>query len=222
MPLYAGLDRSGTPDLVSQARGHDPYVVCVAAIESDSGDLETLRDACDRVRAAFQMSRGQEFHGHTMKEAMITALLEAVMPLNLIVGALLIDKEATRRGRDVADLPDPRSLQEQAALALLAKFLVRHPLAGLWCDEDIKGKERQKAFTKAVRRMQRAAWPNTPITVRHKASDTSDLIQLADVSGYALAHEARGGVKTKGLRTRLMALRRSEANVILGPKVWEE
>ncbi len=222
MPLYAGLDRSGTSDLTGIARGHDPYVVCVAAIETKDGGQEALHTYFSEVRGTFGMAAAQEFHGHEMSEAMMSAVLETDAIGELRVGALLIDKAATQRFRGIAALPRPPEVQAVAAQVLLERFLARCPLVGLWCDEDIKGKEKQQAFTSAVQRIHRTAWPGTQLKVRHKSSKSTDLIQLADVIAYGLANLARGTIKTSELRQRLVVIRDSTKNVIIGPVAWEE
>ena len=161
-----------------------------------------------------------EFRAHQISQVMQSAVLEAAMDSGLHVGALIIDKAVARRQSDQADMPSPGEFQFLAGIVLLEEFFTRYSLKGLWCDEDIKGKERQKEFTTAVKRAHRANWPGLQLKVRHSPSDSSDLIQLADIVAYGLSRLSRGETLRPQLRRHLEALWDDARNIIIGPKSW--
>jgi len=217
MLFHAGLDRSGTPHLTSAQASNNLYVVCLAAVM----DRDGVGSSLGALRPQFGMSSRAEFRGHQSSERMQVAVLAAAMDAGLRVGALLIDKEATRRQSETTDLPAPADFQILAAVALLEQFIPRYSLQALWCDEDIKGKERQKEFVTAVKRLHRANWPEMHLKVRHSASDSSDLVQLADVTAYGLSRLSRAEVASSELTYCLEAIREDPQNVIIGPMAWE-
>lgn len=214
--MYAGLDRSGTPDLTSTQASNNLYVVCLAAVTDREGFGSSLRG----LRSQFGMSSHEEFRGHQISQPMQYAVLTAARDIDLRVGALLIDKEATRERLERALFPAPADLQTLAAVALLERFFHRYSLEGLWCDEDIKGKQRQKQFVTAVKRLHRGNWPDMQLKVRHSPSYSSDLIQLADVTAYGLSRLNRGEALGSDLRTLLETIREAPENVIMGPMAW--
>src|SRR5579871_1072629 len=154
MILHAGLDCSGTPDLQGTARGHNPYIVVIAAVEN----LETLTQLFSDLRQRFNMRQNAEFHGHNMSEEMLLAVLEYAEEVGLVVGALLIDKVMTQQLRSIAEWPSPADFQVEAALALTEVVISRYMLAELRCDEDIRG-ERQKRVITGIKRQHRTMWP---------------------------------------------------------------
>jgi hypothetical protein len=108
-----------------------------------------------------------------------------------------------------------------AALALAEPFISRYLIAELLCDEDIRGKERQQGFITGIKRLQRSVWPEARIRVQFRPSNKSDLIQLADMVAYALGIQARGTLRSNGLRRLVDAIRTSETNLITGPEAWK-
>jgi hypothetical protein len=216
MPLYAGLDRSGTPDLKSTQAGSPLYVVCLAAVE----DMEAFGRRMSETRFRFGMGMRAEFHGHQTSDRMQAAVIEEALAVGLRVGVLVVDKEATRQQLEPATLPSPADFQLHTAVALLEQFLSRYALEGLWCDEDIRGKARQQEFVTAVKRLHRANWPERHLKVRHRPSDSSDLIQLADVVAYGLHSLSRGAELRPELKPCLEAIWADAQNVILGPMAW--
>lgn len=218
MILHAGLDCSGTPDLRGTARGHSPYVVTLAAVSAPERLAALLRD----LRFQFGMAQREEFHGHEMSEAMLAAVLERVMESEWIVGALLIDKAMTQQLRPASELPAVTDFQIRSALTLAEAFFARYALAELRCDEDIHGRERQKEFITGVKRLHRSVWSEGRLRVTFLPSAKSDLIQLADIIAYGLGILTRGTVQDAILRRRLQAIQENPANIIQGPRAWEE
>jgi len=217
MELYAGLDRSGTADLAETRVHQNYYVVCLAAVE----DREALRQVLADVRQHFAMNPRAEFSGHDVGDKVQLSFLRAAHSVGLYVGALVIDKEATRRIHEGTKLPSAVEFQLLTSWTLLRRFFALHTVAGLWCDEDIKGKERQQEFTTAVKRIYRAYQPGKRIQVRHVASESIDLIQVADMIGYGLARIARGGVIQPEIREVIEGMRKEPKNVITEPMAWE-
>jgi hypothetical protein len=217
MPLHAGLDCSGTPDLLGTGRGHNPYVVVIAAVV----ELEILTRLFEDSRRRFGMRQNAEFHGHSMSEQMLLAVLENAEETGLVVGALLVDKLLTQQARPAFELPSGADFQIEAALALAETFFAHHSLFELRCDEDIRG-ERQKKFITSLKRLHRAVWPDDHIKVQFRPSEKSDLIQLADVIAYGLGNQARQTVEDEELRRRLIRISGSEKNIIEGPKAWDK
>jgi len=215
--MHVGMDASGTPDLMGTNAWHDPYVVCLAGVE----DITLLADLLATVRKRFGIRAAQEFHAHQLPEEIICAVLTSADEAGMVIGALLLDKVATRRAREAIELPPPALLQEQAALALLEDFIDRYVLEELHFDEDIQGRKRQSVFSTAVKRLHRARWPGQSIKVRPSPSDQSDLIQMADVAAYVLGRKARGAIQSQPLRVAVTHLAQDTRNLIQGPKVWD-
>lgn len=215
--MHVGMDASGTPDLLGTDPKHDPYVVCLAAVE----DVSLLASHFSNVRSRYGMRATQEFHAHQLPEEIIRAALVSGDEAGMVIGALLLDKAATRQEREPAELPPPVVLQESAAVALLEDFVNRYSLVELRFDEDIQGKKRQSAFITAAKRLHRARWPDQSIKVRPSPSHLSDLIQLADVVAYVLGRKARNAIQSQELRTCVAQLQHNARHIILGPKVWD-
>jgi hypothetical protein len=217
MELYAGLDRSGTANLAEAHAHRNFYVVCLVAVE----DREALRYALAEVRQQFGMKASDEFSGHDIGDKVQLEFLKAAHSVGLRVGALIIDKAATNHIHGGANLPSTAEFQLLTSWVLLKRFFALHTVAGLWCDEDIKGKERQQEFTTEVKRIYRTYQPGKRVHVRHIASEAIDLIQVADIVGYGLARVARGGVIQPEIRKILEGMRKETGNVIMGPMAWE-
>jgi hypothetical protein len=220
MSLHAGLDRSGTPDLMSVGRGHDPYTIALAAIDGTDENWRKLRDGFQEVRRDYGMSRDEEFRGHQTTDRIQAALLDAVIPIGVRIAALIIDKKATREQSTWPSLPAPIDFQVDVSLAFLEDVLPSFPLAWLWCDEDIKGRKQQE-FTTHVKRTHRAIRPDERIKVKHVDSKSNELVQLADIVAYGLSGMARGETMAVELRRCLSAIRNDPMNIIIGPVAWE-
>jgi hypothetical protein len=217
MELYAGLDRSGNANLIETRPTQNYYVVCLAAVE----DRDELKQTLTEVRRHFDMATNDEFRGHDIGENVQLEFLRAVQSIGLYVGALIVNKEATRHIHTDATLPSNTDFQSLTSRRMFRRFFAMYPVAGLWCDEDIKGKERQQEFTTDVKRIHRECWPGRRCSVRHCASASVDVIQVADVVGYGLSRLARGVVSQTELRKLLEGIKQETGNVIMGPLAWE-
>ncbi len=215
--MYAGLDASGTPDLQGTERRHNPYVVAVAAIT----DMEAFEMRMANLRTNQGMAIREEFHAHQMIEERQIAVIQVASISGLRIGALIIDKPQTREFRGEVDLPSPSDLEVTARLALLETFFANYPLKLLQSDEDIKGDLRQNQFKTEVKRLHRTNWPEAKFKIQYRKSSGSDLVQLADVLAYGLAHLARGAVRLEELRIILERLSSDTKNIIMGPMAWD-
>lgn len=214
MPIYtAGLDRSETPNPKKRKTGREFYTVCIAAFESPVEELEAILAS---VRYECGRSARAEFRGHDDPEAVQLKVLHAVAHLEPMVGVALYEKVSAQQLEQEQFILQPTELQFNASLTLLEKFFARYQIIRLWCDEDIKGKEKQEEFETAAERLHRAAYPNTRMKVRHKPSHQSASIQMADVFAYGLSRLARGLVENAELRQVLKAIRDDPRNVIEG------
>lgn len=215
--MYAGMDASGTPDLQGTERKHNPYVLVVAAVD----DKEVLERVMADLRTRQGMAAGAEFHAHQMIEERQIAVVKDVMTLELRVGALIIDKPFTREIRGTNDLPSSPEFEVQSRLSLLELFFARYTLRLLQCDEDIKGRARMNQFKTQVKRLHRAKWPGTSLKLQYRKSISSDLVQIADVLAYGLAHLSRQTILLSEWSRLLEEIRNDERNVILGPMAWD-
>lgn len=213
----AGFDCSGTPNLTGDDGKHDPYTLCVVALPAEDKRMTTLRNNLALVRFRYHMSAGQEFHAHNMSEEMRADVLEVALAQDLIVGALLIDKAATREKWGAVAFPSPAGFQVLAARAALEPFLRRYCLTRLFCDEDVRGRERQKRLTTEVLQIHRETWPNTKLKVRFIGSEQEPLIQVADVMAYGLACEVRGSIRAARLKRLVEGVREDLRNIVIGP-----
>jgi len=218
MPLYAGLDCSGTPNLEGEDGRHDPYTPCVVALEAER--LRALQDSLAILRARYNMVAGQEYHGHSMSEEMQADFLEITRAEGMLVGALLIDKAATRQNWRGIVLPSPADFQMLAMRAGLEAFVSSYCLTRLWCDEDIRGKKRQKQMTTEILRVHRAVWTHQKSKVGFIASSGELMVQAADVAAYGLACHARGSIRSPRLKRQIEAIQEDPRNVITGPTPW--
>ena len=58
--------------------------------------------------------------------------------------------------------------------------------------------------------------------VRHSRSDSSDLIQLADVVAYGLSRLSRNEEMGPELTVCLERIRQDPKNVVMGPMAWND
>lgn len=219
MALYAGLDRSGTPDPIKRKPGREFYTICSAAVEVD---LDELRSVFALVREQSGMSAEQEFKGHDDPEDVQLKVLHAARGMNLLVAASIYEKGDLLWVPSHHGNPNASQFQEFAALSLLERLFRRYQISKLWCDEDIKGKAKQQSFESAIAKLHRTAYPGVRIAVRHKSSNKSDLIQLADILGYGLSRLARGVVEKTELRRCLEEIWTDPRNIVEGPHPWSK
>lgn len=216
MPLYAGLDWSGSPFEDDERYLYAPSLVAVP-------DMEALETAFDRLRMTFHMADGAEFRGHKSSEQMQIAVLEAAEILEARFAVIVFDKRAAPPSQEKVMLPDPNRFPAQTAIAVLEMFLPTCSLARLWYDEgDINARQRQQTFHSAVQRLHRSCHPGMSLKVRPRPSHQSALIQLADIAGYGFSRMARGLVERAELRQRLEAIRADARHIVVGPRAWGE
>ncbi len=217
MRLCVGVDASGTPDLTGTERRHNPYVVVAAGVQQP----EILQEELARTRAQAGMKATQEFHAHALPEVVQVAVVEAGSRAGLCIGALLMDKQASRRALDAGLFPSSAQVQRRALLRLLEAFFARYELAELRYDEEFGSRKRPQELITDIKRLHRAAWPLGRVRVQPAPSHQSDLIQLADVIAYGLGVEARGTQRTKALQELLQRLHTDSAHVFIGTGIWE-
>ncbi len=166
------------------------------------------------------MKLGQEFHGHEASEAMMAAILKVALAMNLRVSSTIYDKRAMPQDPKPEPLPAAKDFPALAALSVLEPHLARQQVAKIWYDEDIKGKPRKKAFHTSVQRLNRRFHPDTPLEIRSKPSQGSELIQIADIAAYSLSLMVRSMIKTEELRQCIAAIQSDSRHQIFGPKHW--
>ena len=128
-PLHAGLDWTATPSLNEPF----PYGPGLVAVE----DAEKLEAAFTAIRTRFGFEG--EIKGHNSSGEVLDAVFEALIAGEARVGVWLLDKSALLT-QSRADLPAPALLRHQMGCALAQRFIEKHALTRLLCDEDIRGK----------------------------------------------------------------------------------
>ena len=209
MPLYAGWDTSGPTASVRRPRGRDIYVSCVVMMD----DPQQLTEAFRRVRSQCGMASADELRGHRVPPRVQLAALEAVVEMDVRVGALIYDKGAMRLQGE--SLPSPSHFHRVAASALLEQILPIYPISRLLCDEEIQGEE-QRTFITEIKRINRQLQPQVRLSIGFKRSRSSDILQLADITAYGLLRLTRGTIELPELQSRLEAIRDHPQNIILG------
>ncbi len=205
--MYGGLDWSGTTDRNSEI---PLYVPCVVAVH----DADQLSELFAELRPRFGMKKDEEFRGSKATGEKLAAVLNVGLQLDFCVGALLIDKAASHT------IPATKAaFISLATQRLLSQFMPRHALHRLWCDDEDLGRKEELRFKSDVARMARECGnPNLKVSVY--PSHKSDLIQLADVTAYALSWNARKRSEAE-VKSALQAIRKSPSNTIIGPTRWE-
>lgn len=211
MSLEAGLDWTATPSLNEPF----PYGPGIVGVE----DEEKLEAAFAGIGARFGF--GGEIKGHDSSGEVLEAVFEALLNCEARVGVLLLDKSALLMGQG-AVLPAPAILRHQMACALGEKFIEKHALARLLCDEDIRGKHEWAAFRTEILRLHRRLRPDGKIKVAAWPSHQSALIQAADCVAYVFGRAVRGGALNTGLHDKLRALQAREENIFLSVREWGE
>ena len=147
-------------------------------------------------------------------EEKLAAVLNAGLQLDFCVGALMIDKTTSRI------IPRPKTaFVTLAAKRLLGRFTPLEELNRLWCDDEDLGKSEELRFKKDVARMARER-VNLSLKVIIYPSQKSDLIQLADMTAYALSWDARKRSEA-AVKIALQAIRKNPRNIFIGPTGWE-
>lgn len=206
--MYASIDWSGTALPQEKRLTLDLYVpggVVVAEVEAVDTFFAEWRQRVNR-------SAHVEFHGHECTENELLYAMEYVLSSVQVVAMLLNKREiAAEMGPEVFSRPGV--LPSVAARPVVSRMLQRHALSVLWLDEDIP-KGRRKAFDTEVKREARTIHPNLRLETKHRPSDKSNLIQLADMTVYVLQRQERGSFQTKRLREVAANLWRKEGNEI--------
>ncbi len=205
--MYGGLDWSGTTDRNSEI---PLYVPCVVAVHN----ADQLSELFAELRPKFGMKKDEEFRGSKATGEKLAAVLNVGLQLDFCVGALLIDKAASRV------IPATKAaFVTLATERLLSQFMPHHALHRLWCDDEDLGKSEEHRFKNEVMRIAREHGTQK-FKVSIYPSHKSDLIQLADMTAYALSWDARKRSEAK-VKNALQAVRKNPSNVIIGPTRWE-
>lgn len=204
--LCGGLDWSGTPD----GNMRIPlYVPCIVAVQDD----EKLSELFAELRQQFHMKQTEEFRGSKASSEKLAAVLNVGLQLDFRVAALMIDKTAS------PIIPTPKAtFVTLAAKSLLSRFAPLTELNRLWCDDEDLGKAEERRFKNNVVRMARERG-NASLKVSIYPSHKSDLIQLADISAYALSWDARKRSEA-AVKTALQKIRKDPRNILMGPTGW--
>ena len=206
--MFGGLDWSGTTDRNSEI---PLYVPCVVAVH----DPEKLSELFAELRRKFGMRQNEEFRGSKATGEKLAAVLNIGLQLDFRVGALLIDKTAS------LVIPDTKAaFVTLSARRLLNHFMPRHALHRLWCDDEDLGKSEAHRFKNDLVRMARDYGVQN-LKVSIYPSHHSDLIQLADMTAYALSWNARKRSEAEVQRA-LRAIQKNAGNIIMGPAKWED
>lgn len=206
--MYGGLDWSGTPDRNNEIPLYVPCVVAVREVEKVSELFATLR-------REFRMKQIEEFRGSKATGEKLAAVLNAGLQLEFHVGALLIDKTAS------SIIPGTKAaFVTLSAKRLLNQFMPHHALHRLWCDDEDLSKSEKHRFKNDTSRMGREYGVQT-LKVSIYPSHHSDLIQLADMTAYALSWDARKRSEPEVERA-LREIRSNPCNMVIGPARWEE
>ena len=209
--LDAGLDWTATPSL-NEPFPYGPGIVGV-------GDGEKLETAFAGIGARFGFDG--EIKGHDSSGEVLEAVFEVLLSCDARVGILLLDKSTLLSSKG-AILPAPAILRHQMACRLAEKFIEKHALARLLCDEDIRGKREWATFRTEILRLQRRLRPDSKIKVAAWPSHQSALIQAADCVTYVFGRAIRGGALDAGLRDKLHALQAREENIFIVVREWTE
>ena len=211
MPIFhAGLDWTATPSLNEPF----PYGPAIVAVE----DENVLELAFKKIGARFGF-RG-EIKGHNSSGEVLNAVFETLIELDARVGCLLLDKRALLAQPNLA-LPVPAALRHQMACQLIERFLEKHALARLLCDEEIRGKAEWNRFRTEILRCNRRLQPANKMKVAAWPSHKNALIQAADCVAYVYARSIRGAILDAQLRENLRVLQSDASNIFMVTDRWE-
>lgn len=208
--MYAGIDWTGLPDLKQTGFTVNLFgVACVVVF-----DIEAINARLAALRLQWVLPGTLEFHGHELTEAQLLYFARwfaAEADEEVRVFAFLFDKKELVINTLLVD--KPASLYPASARLVIASVLDLLPLKRIWLDNDIP-KPKQEAFDSAVKREARLRRKGTRINVKHRASDTSSLIQLADVAAYLVQRHERGSFQSVLLDEQVRAMWRARKNGI--------
>jgi hypothetical protein len=207
--LKAGLDWTATPSLNEPF----PYGPSIVGVEN-AEELELAFRAIG-IRFGFE----GELKGHNSSGEVLTVALQAIVDCRARVGVLLLDKSSLLLQKNPS-LPNPAVLRHQMACALVERFIEKHPLARLLCDEDIRGQREWNSFRTDILRCNRRLRPDCKIKVAAWPSHQNVLIQAADVVAYVFSRWVRGGALEPELRELLRTLQEHNDNLFLVEKGW--
>ena len=208
--LKAGFDWTATPSLNEPF----PYGPAIVAVENESA----LEAAFERIRVRFEF--GGEIKGHDSSSQVLGAALETLLDCDARVGCLLLDKRVLLE-QTKPTLPAPAILRHQMACALAERFIEKHALARLKCDDEIRGKSEWRAFRTAILRANRRLRPGNKMKVAAWPSHQSALVQAADCVAYVAARAIRGAALDAELRGKLRALQARSKNIFEVTDNWE-
>ena len=208
--LFAGLDWTATPSLNEPF----PYGPAIVGVE----DEEALELAFGQIGIRFGFSG--EIKGHDSSGEVLNAVFETLIERDARVGCLLLDKRALLAQSKLV-LPAPAVLRHQMACQLIERFLERHALARLLCDEEIRGKAEWDRFRTALLRCNRSLQPQNKLKVAAWPSHKNTLIQAADCVAYVYARSTRGASLDARLRENLRVLQKNASNIFIVTSNWE-
>ena len=190
--MNAGIDWTGTPDVPPDDDRTGNYILgSVAVVFEPSCNVDK---ACAALRTRHNFGQRKEFHGYelTNRRELVFDILNFVVE-NAMVYGLFWDKRQLRQ-EDTTFFDDETLLLDAAGLAVFHNAIDETPLLHVWCDEEIKKKDEQKIFNKKLRGIQKSRWGagRKGPDAKHRKSDKSNLIQLADVVAYVLQRYLRG------------------------------
>lgn len=204
-----GLDWSGTPDAPeTEEPKQELYVACAVRFDEMIQPEEMLRE----WRYEMGLAASVEFHGYESRPETLLRFADFALA-NLRVCAVVWDKCALVNAQPSV-FDKPALLVPATGEIVLQEILRSGPVRTVYCDEDIKNKERRKAFKTSLARYARELGHERGPDVKHYPSDKSAHIQFADMIAYVLQRHARGLSKTPKLRERAQRLWRKEGNVI--------
>lgn len=210
--MDGGLDWTATPSLNEPF----PYGPCLVAVEDDTA----LGTAFSEIARRFGFA-GREIRGHNSSTEVLAAVMQAVQNCDAKIGVLLLDK---RQLLNIAHprLAPPSQLRHEMACVVAERFLQRHALTRLLCDEDIRGKREQERFRTAILRGHRHRHPEERFKVGFRPSEKSGLIQAADAVAYICSRYVRGAPLATELRQSVDAIRADAENFFGVVEDWEE
>lgn len=201
---FVGMDWSGTPEAASY-RGQEFYICCAVRMT----DVEETDAALKQVRQDFGLPKTTELHGYHSGARLLKRALRLVLETGQVT-ALILDKATL-------DLPSsfalPAVLPAATALCVLEHCFAAGVIRRLWCDQDIHELAKRRAFNTRIFRMARGEQAER-IDIKHYPSHKSSLIQLADMTAYALQRSLRGALETDELQRLMQTLQRKFGNLV--------
>lgn len=210
--MDGGLDWTATPSL-NEPR---PYGPCLVAVEDET----VLATAFSDIARRFGFTGG-EIRGHNSSIEVLVAVMQALQSCDAKIGVLLLDKRQLLNAAHPRLAP-PSQLRHEMACVLVERFLQRHALMRLLCDEDIRGKREQERFRTEILCGHRHRHTEAHLKVGFRPSEKSALIQAADAVAYVCSRYVRGASLASELRRSADAIRADAKNFFWVVEDWKE